>query len=100
MLAPTPNPDALSCIQCRMPAIRPAQESVMRLSRRSLFLATASAAAASNGLAKGLAGSRKQIEAARAVMRGVIAATPVTGLSIAVTRGADLLWSECFGLAN
>jgi CubicO group peptidase (beta-lactamase class C family) len=66
----------------------------MVFSRRSVLLgsamlATAHAAPVAHG-----------VVAARAVIRAVMAANPVVGLSIAVMRDDELLWSEAFGRAD
>lgn len=68
----------------------------MELSRRSLLLGAAAITAA----AKVEASGKSQVDAARAVIRELLAATPVAGFSIAVMRADQLLWAEAFGKAD
>ncbi|HUQ09103.1 MAG TPA: serine hydrolase domain-containing protein [Steroidobacteraceae bacterium] len=67
------------------------------LSRRSLLLGTATVAAAAHAHA---VPAPNGVDAARAIIRGVMAANPVVGLSVAVMRGEKLLWAEAFGKAD
>jgi serine beta-lactamase-like protein LACTB len=68
----------------------------MHLSRRHLLLGTAALAATSVAHAA----DKQRIEKARAIIQGVFAASPIAALSIAVTRGDELIWAEAFGLAD
>lgn len=68
----------------------------MDLSRRSLLLGVAALAAT----LQARAGAKEQIDAARAVVRELLAATPVAAFSIAVMRADELLWAEAFGKAD
>jgi serine beta-lactamase-like protein LACTB len=71
----------------------------VQLSRRSLLIsATATAALASTTRAR--ASSARSLEAARAVVRELLARNPIPALSIAVIRGDELLWAEAFGKAD
>jgi CubicO group peptidase (beta-lactamase class C family) len=63
----------------------------MQLSRRALLFTSASLASAA------YATPRKLLEPARAVVRELMAASPIPALSIAVMRSDELLWSEAFG---
>lgn len=68
----------------------------MDLSRRSLLLGAAALAVATQTRAD----AKNQVDAARAVVREVLAATPVAAFSIAVMRADELLWAEAFGKAD
>ena len=68
----------------------------MELSRRSLLLGAATLAAT----LRARAGAKDPAEAARAVVRELLAATPVAAFSIAVMRADELLWAEAFGKAD
>lgn len=68
----------------------------MDLSRRSLLLGATALVATLQARAD----SRSRIEAARMIVRDVMAATPVAAFSIAVMRADELLWAEAFGKAD
>ena len=65
----------------------------MRFSRRSLLIG--SAAFATVAMARNAAQDR--VEAARALVNGLLARDPIPAFSIAVMRGEELLWAEAFG---
>ena len=65
----------------------------MRFSRRSLLIG--SAAFATVAMARNAAQDR--VEAARALVNGMLARDPIPAFSIAVMRGEELLWAEAFG---
>lgn len=65
----------------------------MEISRRSLLLG----AAALTTTVRARAGAKSPVEAARAVVRELLATTPVAAFSIAVMRADQLLWAEAFG---
>lgn len=68
----------------------------MKFTRRSLLAGgTALAAAAAVSAA-----DKKRLAAARAVANDVMSSAPIPALSLAVTRGDELLWSEAFGMAD
>lgn len=68
----------------------------MMFSRRSMILgATAFAASQIARTA-----DRGEVDTARGIVRGLMAADPIAGLSIAVMRGNGLLWAEAFGKAD
>jgi serine beta-lactamase-like protein LACTB len=71
-------------------------EKHMHLSRRHLLLGSAALAATSVAHAA----DKQRIENARAVAQGLFAANAIAALSIAVTRGDELVWAEAFGLAD
>jgi len=63
----------------------------MQLSRRALLFTSAALATTAH------AAPKKQLDGARAIVRELMAANPIPALSIAVTRGNELLWAEAFG---
>jgi serine beta-lactamase-like protein LACTB, mitochondrial len=68
----------------------------MTVSRRGLLLGSAALAVA----AYAAPSSRRQVDAARAVIREILAAHPIPALSIAVFHGPQLAWAEAFGMAD
>ncbi len=66
----------------------------MQLSRRALLFTSAALATTAH------AAPRKQLEAARTIVRELMAADPIPALSIAVARGDEILWAEAFGKAD
>ena len=68
----------------------------MELTRRSLLLGAAALAATLQARAD----AKNPVEAARALVRELLTATPVAAFSIAVMRGDQLLWAEAFGKAD
>ena len=66
----------------------------MQLSRRALLFTSAALATAAYSAPK------KQLDSARAIVRELMTANPIPALSIAVTRGNELLWAEAFGKAD
>jgi CubicO group peptidase (beta-lactamase class C family) len=70
----------------------------MPFSRRSLLMGSAAVAvAARNTPAIASTASRDQLAAARAVARDLLAVDAIPALSIAVTRGDEMVWAEAFG---
>jgi serine beta-lactamase-like protein LACTB, mitochondrial len=63
----------------------------MQISRRALLLSGAAASTAA------FAAPRKQVEAARSVVRELLTSNPIPALSIAVMRGNEIQWAEAFG---
>jgi serine beta-lactamase-like protein LACTB len=68
----------------------------MRLSRRSLLLGSSTLVA----VAYAGAADKKRLEASRALAREMRVSNPIPALSMAVMRGAELLWSESFGTVD
>src|SRR5687768_14498590 len=66
------------------------------ITRRSMMLGVAALTATAH--ARSLVG--KRLQAARAVALDLMAQNPIVGLSIAVTRGGELVWAEAFGHAD
>jgi serine beta-lactamase-like protein LACTB, mitochondrial len=69
----------------------------MPLSRRSMLLGTAALASTSLEIR---ANDKSRIAASRAIARDLLASNPIPSISLAVTRGAQLLWAEAFGQAD
>jgi serine beta-lactamase-like protein LACTB len=66
----------------------------MQLSRRALLFTSAALATAA------YAAPKKQLDAARTIVRELMATNPIAALSIAVARGNEILWAEAFGTVD